>query len=210
MKENGQYKLYVKGADNAMLDILAPDLEHPYKEKAEETLDDFSSVGLRTLVFGCRVLSKTQFEQAQRIYQDAVKSANKKEKMKIVNDILERDIAILGCTAIRDHLQEKVHESISRFVQANIKVWMITGDKLLTAESIGYSAGILQATMRVFVFDQCEKEKFPKLVLDLKRRMQRVREGVKKGIVVDISKISKPDLTQTTYSTITASTTTKC
>lgn len=177
-----------------MLDILSKRVEHPFLEKTEKALEEFSTTGLRTLVFGYRVFSEKQFNNIMKVYKDAVKAMERKQKMALICRILEDDLILLGCTAIRDHLQEKVHESITRFIEANIKVWMITGDKLQTAESIGYSAGILQPTMRVFEFDQSEhksKEEFPKMVLDLKRRMQRVKAGVKKAIVVDISNNSR-------------------
>lgn len=40
-------------------------------------------------------------------------------------------------TAVEDLLQEGVRKCITDFKEANIKVWMLTGDKGLTAKMIG-------------------------------------------------------------------------
>lgn len=52
---------------------------------------------------------------------------------------IEEEIFLLGTTALEDKLQENVHECIEEFRRADIKVWMITGDKLETAENVGIS-----------------------------------------------------------------------
>lgn len=41
---------------------------------------------------------------------------------------------MLGVTGVEDLLQEDVYKCLSDFRQANIKVWMLTGDKGLTAK----------------------------------------------------------------------------
>ena len=38
--------------------------------------------------------------------------------------------------------------------QANIKIWVLTGDKQETAINIGYSCKLLTEEMRVFVVDE--------------------------------------------------------
>ena len=48
-----------------------------------------------------------------------------------------------------------MEETIEALHQANIKVWMLTGDKFETAESIGYSSKLLVAGMDII---KCEKE----------------------------------------------------
>ena len=64
-------------------------------------------------------------------------------------EMVERDLILLGMTAVEDSLQKDVKETISRLIQAEIKVWMITGDKLETAENVGTLAGILTPEMEV-------------------------------------------------------------
>lgn len=174
-----------------MIPLLHATLPHPYLEKSQKTLDDFSCVGLRTLVFGCRIITQSQFDEFSVLYNEAITSSKKKEKLNALCRLVEKDISLLGVTAIKDHLQEKVSESIQRFIEANIKVWMITGDKLQTAESIAFSAGLFHSNMHVFTLSESDKSNFFKHVKDLKRRMQKVKEGTKKGIVIDISQLSK-------------------
>jgi phospholipid-transporting ATPase len=191
VKDNGIYKVYIKGADSSMIPCLTNHTDHPYLDKANKALDDFSSVGLRTLVFGCRYLTSKQFKQIQEKYTEAIKSVDKNAKLKILASFVETDMVLLGCTAIKDHLQEKVREAITRFIEAKIKVWMITGDKLQTAESIAHSAGIFQPEMEVFTLDQCTKETFPKAVIEMKKKLQRAVHAQKRAILLDVSMNSR-------------------
>ena len=70
--------------------------------------------------------------------------------MKVMNEELETDLFLLGATALEDKLQEGVPEAIEDFRQAGIKVWMLTGDKLETAENIGYSSKMFNEKMHIF------------------------------------------------------------
>ncbi len=45
---------------------------------------------------------------------------------------------------MEDKLQDQVQKCISDFVKANIHFWMLTGDKLETAENIAYSCGLFE------------------------------------------------------------------
>jgi phospholipid-transporting ATPase len=64
-------------------------------------------------------------------------------------DRLERDLYLIGATALEDKLQPMVPETIVDFQRANIKVWMLTGDKLETAEGIAKSCRLIQGNMTV-------------------------------------------------------------
>ena len=43
---------------------------------------------------------------------------------------LETDLILIGATAVLDRLQEDVPETIRDLIRANVKVWMLTGDKM--------------------------------------------------------------------------------
>uniref|UniRef100_A0A4W5MPT0 Phospholipid-transporting ATPase n=1 Tax=Hucho hucho TaxID=62062 RepID=A0A4W5MPT0_9TELE len=59
---------------------------------------------------------------------------------------------LLGATAIEDKLQEGVPETIAILSLANIKIWVLTGDKQETAVNIGYSCKMLTGDMtEVFI-----------------------------------------------------------
>ena len=54
---------------------------------------------------------------------------------------------LIGSTAIEDKLQDQVADTIKFIKRANVKVWVLTGDKIETAINIGYSAGLLDNLM---------------------------------------------------------------
>jgi P-type E1-E2 ATPase len=57
---------------------------------------------------------------------------------------LESELYLIGATAVLDRLQDEVPETIRDLIRANIKVWMLTGDKLETAENIAKSCNLIQ------------------------------------------------------------------
>ncbi|KAI1791774.1 hypothetical protein LXA43DRAFT_888661, partial [Ganoderma leucocontextum] len=50
---------------------------------------------------------------------------------------------LLGATAIEDRLQDGVPETIADLKEADIKIWVLTGDKLETAIAIGHSTNLI-------------------------------------------------------------------
>ena len=145
------YKLMVKGADSSILSKLDGSLEHPFLKSTEEMLTNFSLLGYRTLVFATRYLSKEEFNILSSEYQEITNSLeNRKEKLSTFAEKIESNLILLGMTAVEDSLQKNVKETVERLLQADIKVWMITGDKLETAENIGLMAGIVNHSMEIF------------------------------------------------------------
>lgn len=67
-----------------------------------------------------------------------------------IYDEFERGLVLLGATAVEDRLQDNVPETINDLQEAGIKIWMLTGDKLETAENIGYSCKLLKKDMTVW------------------------------------------------------------
>jgi len=65
--------------------------------------------------------------------------AAKELKFKELYRDLESNLDLIGASALEDMLQENVPDCIHDFRKAGINVWMLTGDKFETAESIGYS-----------------------------------------------------------------------
>lgn len=73
--------------------------------------------------------------------------SNRDEELSIVSEEIERNLVLIGSTAIEDKLQEGVCETIKFIREAGIKVWVLTGDKVETAVNIGYSSGLLDNNM---------------------------------------------------------------
>lgn len=61
---------------------------------------------------------------------------------------MEKELELIGATAIEDKLQANVDKTIDAIKKAGIKVWVLTGDKIETAINIGYSCKLLQNDMK--------------------------------------------------------------
>lgn len=48
-----------------------------------------------------------------------------------VSEEVERNLRLLGCTAIEDKLQEGVPQCIKTLADAGIQLWVLTGDKMV-------------------------------------------------------------------------------
>ena len=61
-----------------------------------------------------------------------------------VYEMVERDMTLIGASAIEDKLQDGVPDTIANLARANMKIWVLTGDKDETAINIGtYTTGTL-------------------------------------------------------------------
>ena len=136
-------------------------------------LGEFASEGLRTLVLGIRFLSDGECDRWLETYKAAATSIkNRDEKLTAAAYEIERNLHIVGATAIEDKLQNGVPEAIATLGHAGIKLWVLTGDKRETAIEIGYSTHVLTPKMHLtemadrgedFVRAQCAME-FMRLV----------------------------------------------
>lgn len=68
---------------------------------------------------------------------------DRQERIEAVCEDLERDLRLVGATAIEDRLQDGVPETIADLKEAGIKIWVATGDKLETAIAIGHSTNLI-------------------------------------------------------------------
>ncbi|KAF0917505.1 hypothetical protein E2562_020617 [Oryza meyeriana var. granulata] len=152
-------KLYVKGADSSLFGITKSSLGLDIIRATEAHLHKYSSFGLRTLVVGMRELSQTEFEEWQLAYENASTAVlGRGNLLRTVAANIENNICILGATGIEDKLQDGVPEAIESLRQADIKVWILTGDKQETAISIGYSCKLLTNDMTQIVLNNNSKE----------------------------------------------------
>lgn len=60
-----------------------------------------------------------------------------------VAKLIEKDLELLGATAIEDKLQDGVSETIQKLQTGGINVWVLTGDKMETAINIGAACSLL-------------------------------------------------------------------
>ncbi|XP_062225401.1 phospholipid-transporting ATPase 2-like [Phragmites australis] len=139
--QTGKILLLSKGADEAILPCSYPGQQiRSYLEAVEM----YSQLGLRTLCLGWRELKEDEYKDWSKKFQEASCSLDNREcKIAEVCHSLERDLHILGVTAIEDRLQDGVPETIKLLRNAGINVWMITGDKQNTAIQIGLLCNLI-------------------------------------------------------------------
>jgi len=65
----------------------------------------------------------------QKYFEAKTALTGREEKLAAVGDLIERELLLLGCTAIEDKLQSGVPEAIERLANAGIRIWVLTGDK---------------------------------------------------------------------------------
>lgn len=58
-------------------------------------------------------------------------------KLEAVAELVEKDLVLLGCTAIEDKLQEGVPQTIKTLAEAGIRLWVLTGDKMVSCRARG-------------------------------------------------------------------------
>ena len=133
-----------------MIDVLKGGSDGEQKEavdKLNNHLDGFARSGLRTLVMGKRVLTQQEFEEWSNEYDAARTSvSDRDEKLMECACSIEKDITLIGASAIEDKLQEGVPEAIKALRAAGIAVWVLTGDKAETAKNIGISCQVSGTT----------------------------------------------------------------
>uniref|UniRef100_A0A803W131 Phospholipid-transporting ATPase n=1 Tax=Ficedula albicollis TaxID=59894 RepID=A0A803W131_FICAL len=141
-ESGGNIRLYCKGADTVIYQRLHP--RNLKREATEEALDVFANETLRTLCLCYRDISQDEFEAWNKKFVEAsLATSHRDEALDKVYEEIEKNLILLGATAIEDKLQDGVPETISRLSKADIKIWVLTGDKKETAENIGFSCELL-------------------------------------------------------------------
>ncbi|TFK01767.1 protein Mdm4 [Platysternon megacephalum] len=150
----GGLTLYCKGADTIVYELLDASCG-PLKEETMEHLNEFAGEGLRTLVVAYKNLQEDYFQEwHQRHHEASTALDGREEKLSELYEEIEKDLMLLGATAIEDKLQDGVPQTIETLTKAHIKIWVLTGDKQETAVNIGYSCNILHDDMKeVFIIE---------------------------------------------------------
>ena len=137
--------LFIKGADNVILKKLDENnnINKNVKKNLRNSLEKYSKEGLRILAVAYKKISSEELFQYQKEFIKASKDTyRKKEKLDELANKIEKDLILLGVTAIEDELQDDVNGTLKDFSEAGIKLWVLTGDKKDTAKSIAYSCGL--------------------------------------------------------------------
>ncbi|CAM6103969.1 unnamed protein product [Calypogeia fissa] len=165
---DGIVKLLMKGADSAVLNILeSPERQDMsvQKRRAELSLatmshlDGYAREGLRTLVIASRDMSAAELKAWDAQYSKASKAVGDRAGLlRDAAELVERDVILLGATGIEDKLQDGVPETIALLREANMQVWVLTGDKQETAISIAFSCLLITREMQQVIINETTLE----------------------------------------------------
>eukprot|EP01065_Artemidia_motanka_P011870 TRINITY_DN1647_c1_g2_i2.p1 TRINITY_DN1647_c1_g2~~TRINITY_DN1647_c1_g2_i2.p1 ORF type:complete len:1256 (+),score=315.28 TRINITY_DN1647_c1_g2_i2:25-3768(+) len=143
---SGTHWVVCKGADTAVEPLCSAasrELEWP---GASEAVERFAARGLRTLVVACRRVPREVAEECERELQHNSGDIVAIEK---AASMLEKDMSLVGVTGVEDSLRPGTCEAISCLRGANIGVWILTGDKVGTAQHIAVVCGLVPRDGRV-------------------------------------------------------------
>ncbi|NXK68101.1 AT8B2 ATPase, partial [Sylvietta virens] len=166
----GKIRLYCKGADTILLERLHP-VNQDLTSITTDHLNEYAGEGLRTLVLAYRDLEESYYKDwSERLHRAGSAPEAREDHLAQLYDEVEHDMMLLGATAIEDKLQQGVPETIAILTLANIKIWVLTGDKQETAVNIGYSCKMLTDDMtEVFVVTG-------HTVLEVREELRKARE----------------------------------
>ncbi|TVU11293.1 hypothetical protein EJB05_44868 [Eragrostis curvula] len=184
----GRILLLSKGADSVMFKRLGPS-GRKFEEETRRHINEYSDSGLRTLILAYRVLDEKEYKEFNKKFNAAKisVSADRDDKIEEAADSIERDLLLLGATAVEDKLQKGVPECIDKLAQAGIKIWVLTGDKMETAINIGFACSLLRQGMTQIIIsleqpDIIAKEKNGDKEAIAKASKQRVMDQIEDGI----------------------------
>ncbi|UJR10795.1 hypothetical protein I4U23_014983 [Adineta vaga] len=147
IRKHGKIILYCKGADTTIKERLDPS-ENNIMNVTDDHLHKVATEGLRTLCLAWKELKENDYQKwAKRLKQATTSMQKREEQMDVLYEEIEKNMKLLGMTAIEDKLQDGVPECIEKLTKAKIKIWMLTGDKIETAENIGFSCRLLTNEM---------------------------------------------------------------
>lgn len=119
---------YTKGASEELLALCTRFIDS--KGQLHEINDDIRDKITDTITDHCK--------QAYRVISLCMKTEN----VNLNNEEVENDLTFICCVSIRDSLRPSTKASIADCQKAGIKVVMITGDNLVTAQAIANDCGI--------------------------------------------------------------------
>ncbi|GKT22081.1 hypothetical protein ADUPG1_012049, partial [Aduncisulcus paluster] len=105
-------------------------------------VDTLTEKGLRTLTLALRRVSPDDAKLWEEEYASALLH-NDKDKITDIYGEIECDLAICGCSGVEDQLQSGVSQTLQDLREAEVRVWVLTGDKVGTAINIGYSSKLI-------------------------------------------------------------------
>uniref|UniRef100_A0A8B9B9X9 Phospholipid-transporting ATPase n=1 Tax=Anser brachyrhynchus TaxID=132585 RepID=A0A8B9B9X9_9AVES len=148
-------------------------------------LQEFAGEGLRILVVAYKNLDEEYFQDwIGRHHEASTALEGREDKLSEIYEEIEKDLMLLGATAIEDKLQDGVPQTIETLAKAHIKIWVLTGDKQETAMNIGYSCNLLNDDIAdVFVIEGSTSD-------DVLNELRNARKKMKPDSFLDSDEIN--------------------
>ena len=179
-------KLYIKGSDTKIFEGINSYSENNIKEITKQHVDDFAKRGLRTLCYSFKPIPEDEYQEWFKKYNKTKENLNKdQDQIDNLIEEIESNSFLLGATALEDQLQDKVEEDIQEFIEAGINVWMLTGDKMDTAESIGHSIKLFDSDTEVFKITGSNQEEIINRMKEIKEEIIAMKEELSKFNIND-------------------------
>eukprot|EP00824_Muranothrix_gubernata_P008681 TRINITY_DN2115_c0_g1_i1.p1 TRINITY_DN2115_c0_g1~~TRINITY_DN2115_c0_g1_i1.p1 ORF type:complete len:1059 (-),score=246.27 TRINITY_DN2115_c0_g1_i1:588-3764(-) len=176
--------LFSKGADTVIYERLIP--AQPAAEITLKHLEAFAEDGLRTLTCAYAELDSNEYQQWAKVFHEAsVALENREKKLDEAAELIEKNLILLGATAIEDKLQVGVPECIASLAEAGIKIWVLTGDKQETAINIGFACSLLTTEMELLVVNEPDSTGVRGALEDIIAKHGDGRTGKDLGLVID-------------------------
>jgi len=160
VKYKNEIILYIKGADSEISKRLSKkNIKYENYDIISNGLIEFSKQGFRTLMIAYRKIKNEDYILwRNKLYEEETNIEKNHNLHDRLYDIIENNLILLGGTVVEDKLQDNVPQTIKELKSAGIKIWILTGDKLDTAESIGYNCNLLSKNQKIFVLKVMNNE----------------------------------------------------
>ncbi|XP_049609868.1 phospholipid-transporting ATPase IH isoform X2 [Syngnathus scovelli] len=177
----GELYLFCKGADSSIFPRVVSGKVDQVKARVEHNAVE----GLRTLCVAYRPLSPAQYQEVCQLLSRAKLALQDRDKrLAEAYDIIEKDLILLGATAVEDRLQEKAADTIESLHKAGMKVWVLTGDKMETAAATCYASKLFHRNTQILELTtkRTEEQSLHDVLFDLSRTVLRQHAGMSRDI----------------------------
>uniref|UniRef100_A0A7N6AM32 Phospholipid-transporting ATPase n=1 Tax=Anabas testudineus TaxID=64144 RepID=A0A7N6AM32_ANATE len=197
----GELYLFCKGADSSIF----PRVVSGKVEQVRARVEHNAVEGLRTLCVAYRPLSPEQYQEVCHQLSGAKLALQDRDKrLAEAYDQIEKDLILLGATAVEDRLQEKAADTIESLHKAGIKVWVLTGDKMETAAATCYASKLFHRNTQILELTtkRTEEQSLHDVLFDLSRTVLRQHgtflsgDCTDFGLIIDgatLSAVMRPD-----------------
>uniref|UniRef100_A0A8C5HUM4 Phospholipid-transporting ATPase n=1 Tax=Gouania willdenowi TaxID=441366 RepID=A0A8C5HUM4_GOUWI len=168
----GELYLFCKGADSSIFPRVVSGKVDQIRARVEQNAVE----GLRTLCVAYRHLSPEQYEEVCHLLSDAKLALQDRDRrLAEAYDLIEKDLILLGATAVEDRLQEKAADTIESLHKAGMKVWVLTGDKMETAAATCYASKLFRRSTQILELTtkRTEEQSLHDVLFDLSRTVLR-------------------------------------